>query len=345
MTARQAPDMRSNAPPTVPASVKHLLASNELPSDAEISLLRGLCASFSAELTRLDDKSASLLSSSGSQKNCAFAQLEDDRVVLQNRLRQVLSALSTIRGFPQEILQEIFLNLIPDGGFMVLDPTQGAWAASCVCSSWRSASRYPQLWTTFRITYGGCGYIEGGSCIHRRPTFIRSKNPVAILQTALRYSGSYKLDWHLEIQYNDCVENRSRIHSLLDALMFHSRRWARISLAVPCELGTYLGAVQGKVPELRHLTFMGCDPKFLWKAWRKNNAPHMISAFAVAPKLTQVSVENALLQLNYVLLTSFTSKSSVYFLRAIPPLFVIRRLCGSCLYGGQSHWTYGRLPY
>lgn len=122
--------MRSNAPPTVPASVKHLLASNELPSDAEISLLRGLCASFSAELTRLDDKSA---------------------------------------------------------------------------------------------------------------------------------------------------ENRSRIHSLLDALMFHSRRWARISLAVPCELGTYLGAVQGKVPELRHLTFMGCDLKFLWKAWRKNNAPHMIS--------------------------------------------------------------------
>ncbi|KAF8879680.1 hypothetical protein CPB85DRAFT_1341602, partial [Mucidula mucida] len=149
--------------------------------------------------------------------------------------------------------------------------------------------------------------------------------------TALRYSGSYKLDWHLEIQYNDCVENRSRIHSLLDALMFHSRRWARISLAVPCELGTYLGAVQ-----LRHLTFMGCDPKFLWKAWRKNNAPHMISAFAVAPKLTQVSVENAL-QLNYVPLTSFTSKSSVYFPCAIPPLFVIRRC--------QSHWTYGRLPY
>ncbi|KAF9016490.1 hypothetical protein BDZ89DRAFT_1216754 [Hymenopellis radicata] len=303
---------------------KHLLSSNDPPSDVEIQLLHELHALFSTRLTRLDDEIALLLSSPDCEKTHALEQLEDDRAVLQNRSRQVSGALSTIRFFPKEVLQEIFLRLIPDAGFMVLDATQGAWAASRVCSSWRSASRYPHLWTTFRITSGGCGCIRGGGFGHRCPTFVRYKNPIAILQTALLYSGSYKLDLHVEIQFNDCVGNRSRIHSLLDVLMSHSVRWAYVSLEVPSELGMYLEGVQGKVPELRHLSFVGCDPKSLVEAWREDDAP-LISAFAVAPKLRQVSVENALLRLNYVLLTSFTSEFSVYFPCPIPPLFVIRR--------------------
>ncbi|KAF9005263.1 hypothetical protein BDZ89DRAFT_1145349 [Hymenopellis radicata] len=272
MMGRQATGMRPgalqvslNALPTVPSTLEHLLSSNDPPSDVEIQLLHELHALFSTRLTRLDDEIALLLSSPDCEKTHALEQLEDDRAVLQNRSRQVSGALSTIRFFPKEVLQEIFLRLIPDAGFMVLDATQGAWAASRVCSSWRSASRYPHLWTTFRITSGGCGCIRGGGFGHRCPTFVRYKNPIAILQTALLYSGSYKLDLHVEIQFNDCVGNRSRIHSLLDVLM------------------------------------------------------------STRPKLRQVSVENALLRLNYVLLTSFTSEFSVYFPCPIPPLFVIRR--------------------
>ncbi|KAF9021889.1 hypothetical protein BDZ89DRAFT_1137716 [Hymenopellis radicata] len=295
MMGRQATGMRPgalqvslNALPTVPSTLEHLLSSNDPPSDVEIQLLHELHALFSTRLTRLDDEIALLLSSPDCEKTHALEQLEDDRAVLQNRSRQVSGALSTIRFFPKEVLQEIFLRLIPDAGFMVLDATQGAWAASRVCSSWRSASRYPHLWTTFRITSGGCGCIRGGGFGHRCPTFVRYKNPIAILQTALLYSGSYKLDLHVEIQFNDCVGNRSRIHSLLDVLMSHSVRWAYVSLEVPSELGMYLEGVQGKVPELRHLSFVGCDPKSLVEAWREDDAP-LISAFAVAPKLRQVS--------------------------------------------------------
>ncbi|KAF8995672.1 hypothetical protein BDZ89DRAFT_1261196 [Hymenopellis radicata] len=323
MTGRQATGMRPdalqvgpNALPTVPAAVEHLLSSNDPPSDAEIPLLHELHALFSTHTMRLDDEIASLLSSRDSEKIHALEQLEDDRAVLQNRSRQVSGALSTIRRFPKEVLQEIFLNLIPDVGFMVLDPNQGAWAGSRVSSSWRSASRYPHLWTTFRITSGECGCIGGEGFGHRCPTFVRYKNPIAILQTALRYSGSCKLDLHVEIQFNDCAGNRSRIYSLLDVLMSHSERWACVSLVVPSELGKYLGGVRGKVPELRHLTFVGCDPKSSWE-----EVPR-IRAFEVAPRLRKVSVENTFLCLNYPLLTSFTTKFSVYFRYHIPPLFV-----------------------
>ncbi|KAF9053842.1 hypothetical protein BDZ89DRAFT_296034 [Hymenopellis radicata] len=263
-----------NALPTAPAALEHLFSANDPPSDAEIPLLHELHALFSTHLTRLDDETASLLSSPYSTH--ALEQLEDDRALLQNRSWQVLGALSTIRRFPKEVLQEIFLRLIPDVGFMVLDPKQGAWAASHVCSSWRSASRYPHLWTTFRITSGGCGCIGGGGFSHCCPTFVRYKNPIAILQTALGYSGSCKLDLHVEIQFDDCVGHRSHIHSLLDVLMSHSERWACVSLAVPSELGMYLEGVQGKVPELRHLTFVGCDPKSLWEAWGEDHTPSLV---------------------------------------------------------------------
>ncbi|KAF8903570.1 hypothetical protein CPB85DRAFT_1319795 [Mucidula mucida] len=203
---------------------------------------------------------------------------------------------------------------------MVLDFTQGAWAASRVCRSWRSASRHPHLWTNFRITSGCTG---GGSFSHRRPTFIRYKNPIAILQTALRYSESCKLDWHVEIRFDDCIGNRRRIHSLLDVLMSHSERWACVSLTIPSELGKYLERVRGKVPELRRLTFVGCDPESSWEAWEPDDAP-LIRAFAIAPKLRRVSVENALLLLTYSRLTSFTAKFNLYFPDVIPPLFVIK---------------------
>ncbi|KAF9006377.1 hypothetical protein BDZ89DRAFT_1079666 [Hymenopellis radicata] len=260
-----------NALPTVPAALKNTLSSNDPLSARTIT----------------------------------FQRLKDDRTVLQDRSRQVLGALSAIRRFPKEVLQEIFVKLIPDAGFEVLDPEQGAWAVSRVCSGWRSASRHPHLWTTFRlITSERCACIGDGG-------------PVARLETALRYSGSCKLNFHVEFQHNDCVSNISRVQNLLDVLMAHSERWARVSLVLPSELGMHLVGVRGKMPELRCLTSVG---------FGRDELP-VIRAFEVAPQLRQVSVENALLCLNYPLLTSFTSKFNADFPHPVCPLFVI----GHCM--------------
>ncbi|KAF9006364.1 hypothetical protein BDZ89DRAFT_1168642 [Hymenopellis radicata] len=303
-----------NALPTVPAALQNTLSSNDPLSDADIPILHELHALFSVHLTRLDNKIASLSSFSDREKTVTLQRLKDDRTVLQDRSQQVLGALSAIRRFPKEVLQEIFLKLNPDAGFEVLDPQQGAWAASRVCSGWRSASRYPHLWTTFRL-------ITSERC-----ACLGDDGPVALLETALRYSGSCKLNFHVEFQHNDCVSNISRVRNLLDVLMAHSERWARASLVLPSELGMHLVGVRGKMPELRCLTFVGCDLEYFWGALGGDELP-VIRAFEVAPQLRQVSVENALLCLNYPLLTSFTSKFNADFPHPVCPLFVI----GHCM--------------
>ncbi|KAF9012919.1 hypothetical protein BDZ89DRAFT_1077193 [Hymenopellis radicata] len=291
--------------PTLSAPIEDLLSSNEPPSDADFPSLIEHRAVLSSHITRLDDELACIPASQDRRKT---EQLEKDRTVLQERLCQFRGALSTMRRFPKEVLQEIFLKLTHDGeGFAVLDPCQGAWLVSRVCRSWRAASRCPRLWTTFEITSA-----------HMRAGDPRPKNPVALLQTALRYSGSCSLDFRIEFTNRSCLVDRSRIQDVLDVLMVHSERWACASFTLSVDLGVHLLGVRGKVPELKRLTFVGEE------VVDDDRSPAIIRAFEDAPKLTHATVETAHLELPYPQLRSFTWRSYADFPDPVDPLFVIR---------------------
>ncbi|KAF9021030.1 hypothetical protein BDZ89DRAFT_252468 [Hymenopellis radicata] len=330
-TCHGGPIGTSHSLPPLPVSIEQHLFANEAPRPDDIPILHGCLPPLDASLTRLDEEIAALSSLRDQlrltlqKREVALEKLTSERAACHERQQKLLGAVSALRRFPLEILQNIFLMVIPDDldcGFPVLSDRDGPWAVSRVCRRWRDAAQWPQLWTSFQITSYKCGWSVCDSCDNIALT--GCTDPSALLQTVLDRSGSHKLSFHFEFDFDDYANNPRRIEDLLDTLMEHSERWERVTFDVPTALGVWLGDIRGEVSALKELVFTCCDPDWVWETVEENSI-RVVRAFEVAPLLTDVSVRNAYLALDCSRLLRFTSRSDSYIPVPIDVLSVLRR--------------------
>ncbi|KAJ7448362.1 hypothetical protein FB451DRAFT_1147590 [Mycena latifolia] len=125
--------------PVLPPLPRHLLVTNEGPTDTEAAALQGAIGGNKTRIAQLDNTIAALQ-----------AALETHRRLRQaaaDRIRLGTAILSVVRRLPIEILAEIFQWTVPD------EPRKRAterspWVLGRVCSRWRAISQsLPALWT------------------------------------------------------------------------------------------------------------------------------------------------------------------------------------------------------
>jgi hypothetical protein len=86
-------------------------------------------------------------------ENSRIQSIRETKLARLNGLKGTISAL---RGFPNEVIAEIFSHLVTEPVVieMPIDPSQAPWNISQVCSRWREvALSMPTLWNDVDIDY------------------------------------------------------------------------------------------------------------------------------------------------------------------------------------------------
>ncbi|KAK7056474.1 hypothetical protein VNI00_003029 [Paramarasmius palmivorus] len=170
-----------------PPALEALLYNNELPPHSVRLACRG-------ELLAIDRRLATIADELREMEQRA-ARLREEESRLNSYKPTYQRILNPVRGFPDEILTEIFTlansdvrNTVPyfmspdmDGQFFdTLDTTRPPWTLGQVCQSWRAvATTTPSLWRTLRIQMPSTSSSAHEKRIkgHRLATFLsRSRN-------------------------------------------------------------------------------------------------------------------------------------------------------------------------
>ncbi|KAF9017179.1 hypothetical protein BDZ89DRAFT_386121 [Hymenopellis radicata] len=282
--------------PELPDAVKAHILSNEPPSASDFPMLREYRHSIDPYLTRLSAEIVRLLPMQGElQKRLGLSKSMYDHLLkewqmLHERQQHISGALSSLRRFPLETLQEIFLlTLAPSGDpdyswFNIFDPTDSLWTIRRVCRKWRMATQYPHLWTGLRITYLSA----------------RRGNPSTVVREVLERSSSLPLRIHFS--WHGPRESVYRGHLILRELVKHSERWQYASFKfVASEFNHSISDLRERVPKLEELVFHDCDSR---PGDYVEDDPH---PFEIAPSLTKANIFNAIVWLDCSQLKAFTS--------------------------------------
>ncbi|KAJ7604541.1 hypothetical protein FB45DRAFT_956460 [Roridomyces roridus] len=117
--------------------VEHL-HTNYVPTEPEIDLIHTHLAPYVAELARLE----SLIRDLSAQRDRIKAYVEPYRALA-----------SQGRRIPQELLEQIFLDCLPEHRNAAMSPTEAPLLLGHVCSEWRSiAFGFPQLWARLHVS-------------------------------------------------------------------------------------------------------------------------------------------------------------------------------------------------
>ncbi|KAJ7574034.1 hypothetical protein C8J56DRAFT_477067 [Mycena floridula] len=234
-------------------SAKPFTLHNEPPMDSQLSQIRDSLGHAKTHLSRVDDQISRL--------NEALRQLNKEREMLQECVDEHNSALSPTRRLPTEILAEILLLSIQSGDYDTLDASEGPWVLAQVCKRWKTVMEYPKFWSSIIISVNN-------QCLYT--------HAIPILEEWLRRSADYPLS--ITFHYPDTSLDIGR--SLLDTLLFHSRRWRTVNLSLTLEMFLCLMQVKGHLPMLEKLAMKRLD----------KGRMEIIHAFDGAPKLRDLRI-------------------------------------------------------
>ncbi|KAJ7635128.1 hypothetical protein FB45DRAFT_1057050 [Roridomyces roridus] len=117
--------------------IQHL-HTNYVPTEPEIDLIHAHLAPYEAESARLE----SLIRDLSAQRDRVKAYVDPYRALA-----------SQGRRIPQELLEKIFLDCLPEHRNVAMSPTEAPLLLGHVCSEWRSiAFALPELWASLHVS-------------------------------------------------------------------------------------------------------------------------------------------------------------------------------------------------
>ncbi|KAG6908982.1 hypothetical protein DXG01_002471 [Tephrocybe rancida] len=119
------------------------LRNNNILSDVEIARAEGLLMQIETSLLQLEHEISPMA----------------DHIHLQMQASRLRAAIAPLKRLPEELLREVFLDLIPGGESKTItmppDVSEIPWMLGHVCSSWRRVSRsMPELWAPIAVAIG-----------------------------------------------------------------------------------------------------------------------------------------------------------------------------------------------
>ncbi|KAJ6595108.1 hypothetical protein DFH09DRAFT_1357841 [Mycena vulgaris] len=190
------------------ADFTHLLASNDVPLDAEVNTLQKLVADGQDRVHALNAQIDNL--------RATLAQLVQERTEILDVVRDHKVILSPVRRVPPELLCEIFVLLSPHtrriGAEQIKQPP---WYLGQICRLWRDAAlSYPLLWTGIEIRFPDGLWSKPGEIY-----------PSSMIETQLLRSAQAPLEVTLDFDFDPDPD-------LLHSLCLHSDRWRTLYLSV-----------------------------------------------------------------------------------------------------------------
>ncbi|KAF9000794.1 hypothetical protein BDZ89DRAFT_694257 [Hymenopellis radicata] len=277
-------------------TIKHLLHTNHPPSPQDSVVISEVIRLIDDQVARLD--TAMALPSTALphistrpfrmpwHQSASRDEQKTQRADVRRLRAQIQSLNSTVRRLPPEIWQEVFLFVRNHEAevdvFSLLDPV---YMVGQVCQLWRRVSQScPRLWSRFLVS--STKLLKLSWCVSR-------------LRMVLERSGSLPLDFTFSYRpggrrYSDTREAPAE---LLTLLMQYSSQWRSAEfITITFAEALLLENVRGRVPEIHSVLLSLNREKF------EPEQTNMISAFEIAPKLSQVVLGT--LPLGHVLLDS-----------------------------------------
>ena len=239
--------------------LSHLLTSNDLPSDAEETLVRNTIKAMRGEITALK-----LEIDKYSSHSRSVTTLEDRKATIIRNITAHASIISPLRKLPTELLQVIFLQLHWDPQTTSTLP----WSLSQVCRSWRTIVHDTAvLWNYIAINF------------NKKPTEFRPQEDR--LKLILQRSGNVDL----RISISGIINQGDKRLSLLLILMAHSERWRYLNLTLTAKTVMAFQDVKARLPRLSELHLM---------FWRTEEPITVIEIdmFSIAPRLEKVTIDS-----------------------------------------------------
>ncbi|PBK84581.1 hypothetical protein ARMGADRAFT_1170003 [Armillaria gallica] len=264
-----------------PPDVLPLLSTNDPPSFQQSIRLNASVERLNAALSGIQSDLDIL--------RRAVASLEVQMSRLLSLKHECKTILSPIRHLPTEIIIEILRCTrtmdvrcsdtrrdIHRFGFNVFVIENGPWCLGHVCSLWRYTieNLCPELWSTMTIEVPS----KRGSPDQRA----EKRNMVQLLERVLERTRDHQLDF--------CFENRNlvgprcskTVAQCFSIMLAHSSRWRRAKLVITPSLLSRISLIRGKL-DLIEDAYLKCSGY---------PSPHNIDAFAVAPNLKSLHLEN-----------------------------------------------------
>ncbi|KAJ7591999.1 hypothetical protein C8J56DRAFT_1162513 [Mycena floridula] len=234
--------------PARPARLDALLASNEIPSAADISAL----ADFAAGAAQ----AANELQNTISQVEEILALLEEARKKVIHLAEECRTIRDPVRRLPQEVLSEIFLeaSIIQRDVWQAaacidpktrlpplssLDRRAAPWTLTHVARRWRiTALTDPKIWSSIAVS------------VHYKSGLKDQQYNLTTLALQLQRSANHKLDIYFDtdLGYKDFLIHGTHVLSLL---LSSSTRWER--LFYWANFTNVLVSLEGFLPALRVL--------------------------------------------------------------------------------------------
>jgi hypothetical protein len=243
----------TDPPPGISSlDLTHLLTSNDVPLDPEISVIQDIISDGQERVDTLDAQIHIL--------QATLARLIPRRDDAAEQVRQHRAILSPIRRVPPELICHIFSLTLSSSDMDGMN--QPPWYLGLICRSWRHSSlAYPSLWSLITVP----------SSLSSEDGHLLSKIEAQLLRTA---NAPVDIYWR-EVQSD--VDSR-----LLDLVLPHCSRWRSLCFNVDppydhCVLD-WLHPINGHLHQLEKLEV--------------NNAYNTMlpDVFSTAPNLRQVNL-------------------------------------------------------
>ncbi|KAG7446695.1 uncharacterized protein BT62DRAFT_134895 [Guyanagaster necrorhizus] len=252
--------LQVNTSPNISLSpqLSRLLCTNDPPSDLQAAWFRDVgLPNLRDDVSQLDDRIRDV--------GVLLHQLEQERAHLQTRVDTFACVLSPTRRISEEILTRIFIFATVDGTCDALNTAASPWVFMHVSQFWRkTASSCPSLWSRLQIA-----------------TVFGRRDPSSLLSTVLRLSDQNikHLAFTCDDDYSFIVDSdhEKMLANVLRVLLEHSRRWERISCALPANVLALLSIAREHFDSLVSISLQCSDSAEL----------RTLDAFEIAPKLVE----------------------------------------------------------
>ena len=246
----------SASDPTPPLA-PHLIGNNIVPDDEEYELIARFVADLEVAIGILDAEV---------EKDANNSKMRKQRERFLTTLRLNRLIISPIRRMPTELLQLVFLNLLPeDKALADMEWRDLPWNATQVCQRWRNAAlSYGKLW--------------------------RQIPPIDVTRTSRRFDKKSYATFVDEILARSAglpfnfsflaPSEKYTSHPVIDVLVKYSEQWETVSLTTTSNTISQFGGARGRLNSLRSLTLH----------MQSASDPILIDVFADAPKLAKVWV-------------------------------------------------------
>ncbi|KAJ6453803.1 hypothetical protein C8R45DRAFT_1038896 [Mycena sanguinolenta] len=210
----------TTAPRTL-ARLTELSATNELPRDPEVALIRPILEKTSARLVAVDAEISRL--------EDRLRELKAERTTLARYHAQTTTILSPLRRMPAETLGEIFSWTLPafDEVFAIKD---SPWVLTHVCGGWRAvALAKPSLWSLINVDFT-----------------IKLRYPLEMLKIQIQRAAALKIHFY----GSQAGEPNAQI-ALFKLLAEHSASWEELSIQLTSHLVPHVMDLYRDLPALR----------------------------------------------------------------------------------------------